>query len=286
MSETYCGKSCELCPQREANNCPGCKSLPYSEGCTIAPCCRNSGYDNCSSCAFSTTCEKLGGRDSVPDHRYASLAKDSASREYSAAHAEEACRRLTTLFWLQIVSLAISVLSNDLVVGVLPWLELPVLAASVVLLLLYGLTLLKLSPFSRFYRRAGILNFATLIASAVSPLFILINPLNLLLFLLPVLAAAILALVSTLTEFRGHIELLSAHDRALAAKWESLRAWYIGVVVVSVVAGLFSGRSSTTVYILLLTSAASFIIGIVVLIYLWRTAQFFKAMAGNGAWEL
>lgn len=54
----------------------------------------------------------------------------------------------------------------------------------------------------------------------------------------------------------------------------------------SVVAGLFSGRSSTTVYILLLTSAASFIIGIVVLIYLWRTAQFFKAMAGNGAWEL
>lgn len=214
MSETYCGKSCELCPQREANNCPGCKSLPYSDGCTIAPCCRNSGYDNCSSCAFSTTCEKLGGRDSVPDHRYASLAKDSASREYSAAHAEEACRRLTTLFWLQIVSLAISVLSNDLVVGVLPWLELPMLIASVVLLLLYGLTLLKLSPFSRFYRRAGILNFATLIASAVSPLFILINPLNLLLFLLPVLAAAILALVSTLTEFRGHIELLSAHDRA------------------------------------------------------------------------
>ena len=28
MSETYCGKDCGSCPQREAMNCPGCKTGP------------------------------------------------------------------------------------------------------------------------------------------------------------------------------------------------------------------------------------------------------------------
>jgi hypothetical protein len=44
MAETYCGKTCTSCIQKEALNCPGCKVGPgrqYSGECALAKCCRN-----------------------------------------------------------------------------------------------------------------------------------------------------------------------------------------------------------------------------------------------------
>ena len=46
MAETYCGKVCRECEQKEALSCPGCKLGPgklYGGDCELAKCCREKG---------------------------------------------------------------------------------------------------------------------------------------------------------------------------------------------------------------------------------------------------
>ena len=56
MAETYCGKICAECAQKETLNCSGCKAGPgrqFGGDCKLAKCCRAKGHQECATCGFS-----------------------------------------------------------------------------------------------------------------------------------------------------------------------------------------------------------------------------------------
>ena len=72
MGESYCGKSCDSCPVREPENCPGCKNgpgSPWSGECELARCCRDKGHDSCNTCNLSYQCSMYNNREWQPDYR-------------------------------------------------------------------------------------------------------------------------------------------------------------------------------------------------------------------------
>ena len=72
MSETYCGKNCVECTQKDALNCPGCKTGPgrqFGGDCELAICVRSKGHETCETCGFKGNCGTLRGRDHIPDYR-------------------------------------------------------------------------------------------------------------------------------------------------------------------------------------------------------------------------
>lgn len=69
MAETYCGKSCLECGQKDVLNCPGCKAGPgkqYGGDCELAKCCRSKGHQECSTCGFNGNCGTLRSKDRMP----------------------------------------------------------------------------------------------------------------------------------------------------------------------------------------------------------------------------
>ena len=72
MAETYCGKTCADCSQKETLSCPGCKAGPgkqYGGDCKLAKCCIEKGHQECSTCGFNGHCGTLHGRICMPDDR-------------------------------------------------------------------------------------------------------------------------------------------------------------------------------------------------------------------------
>lgn len=68
MENSYCGKDCEDCLDREAVGCPGCKNGPGKEDgtlCEIARCCSNKYKNFCEACDSSESCVMLSGRETM-----------------------------------------------------------------------------------------------------------------------------------------------------------------------------------------------------------------------------
>ena len=75
-----CGKDCESCTVREAEQCPGCRHIADFGECEIVSCCKDKGHESCSTCTQQTWCPTVQKSISMPKYR----------REKADAEAENA----------------------------------------------------------------------------------------------------------------------------------------------------------------------------------------------------
>lgn len=279
MTDTYCGKNCTDCSQKEALSCPGCKAGPgkrYGANCQLAKCCIAKGHQDCSTCGFHEHCSTLQRKDSMPSSRLAAIEAETERKAALAKRAPILGKWLWILFWLVIPSTIASVLGNDTVIEWVPALFVPSLVLSAICSFTYGGILVKLGSEEAQYRTAGI---CSLISGSVSLLIACVSggaeaPNWTLLFSLP---AAIIALVGEYNEFSAHSKVLSDLDDTLSADWNSLWKWFIGtygammgsilIILIAPILGLL---------VLIAAAIGLIVVSIIKLVYLYKTAKLFR----------
>ncbi len=280
MTETYCGKNCTDCPSREVLTCPGCKAGPgkqYSGDCQLAKCCLEKGHQECATCGFNGHCGTLRGKEQIPERRINDIETQKRQAAAIAKRAPILGKWLWILFWLIIPSTVASLMTNKTIVGWIPSISIPGLVLGAICSLVYGGILLKLASEEERYRTAGI---CSLISGAVGVLIACISgggdaPTWTLLLSLP---ASILSLVGEYNEFTAHSLVLNGVDSEQAEQWTSLWKWYIGMFGVMLGSILLIAIAPILGLLVVLAAAIGVaIVGIVKLVYLYRTAKLFQA---------
>lgn len=277
MSNTYCGKSCESCAQKEQKLCPGCRPGPgrsWSGDCEIAVCCRDKGHETCDTCTNKRYCGKRSQRDGMIDRRERKTAEQAAQRAELARKAPFLYKWLSILFWLVIPATVASLLAMEAMANVAPKVYLFGKYLTVVCGLVYGLVLLRLAKENLTYRTAGVLRLVTAAAS-----LLLVSGKNAaanwtLLISLP---AAVVGLVGTYQEYMAHAGVLSGVDDFRAERWRMLWKWRLALIIApfaSIVVILIFRLLG--VLVLVAALIGNLVIGIVELYYLWQTKQAFR----------
>ncbi len=276
MAETYCGKNCIECVQKESLNCQGCKTGPgrqFGEDCELAKCVRDKGHETCETCGFKGNCGTLRSRDNMPDYCRRKIEAEEMRKAAIAKRAPILGKWLWIIFWLIIPGTIGSLMANESTAKILPGLYMPGQIINAICSLTYGAILLKLGSEEDRYRTAGI---CALIAGGVSAVVAMITGTGeeaawTLLFTLP---AAVVVMVGEYNEYMGHSAVLSGVDNELSEKWEVLWKWYIG---------LFLGMFGCIIVMLIIPVLGAFailgcaigtvVVSILKLIYLYRTAK-------------
>ena len=279
MAETYCGKSCESCTQKEQKLCPGCRLGPgraWSGDCEIAVCCRDKGHETCGTCTNSRYCGKRGRRDVMPDYRRRRQEAEADRKELLARQAPFMGKWLWILFWLVIPGTVASILGMDALAAAAPGVYLFGKYLGVACSLAYGLILLKVASKHDVYRTAGILRLVTAAASLALALLAGKGSVTgwALLISLP---GGVVGLVATYQEYMAHASVLDSLDRTLAEKWRTLWKWYIGVFIATfgslVVMLMFQLLG---LLVLLAAVIGMVVVEILALVYLYQSAKEFR----------
>ncbi len=168
MWESYCGKACEVCPARDAGDCPGCRSGPgsaWSGECDIARCCRNSGHESCDTCTKRTSCGLYDSRERQSEYRARRRADEAEMRGRNAEKAAYMTKWLTPLFWLNIATIAANLMTDENVLGVLPALYWPGTILSLVCYVGIIVTLFKLKAQDELYGKSAGMQIVSLVLS-------------------------------------------------------------------------------------------------------------------------
>lgn len=280
MAETYCGKTCAQCVEKEIS-CPGCKFGPARQpdgDCAIALCCREKGHQDCTTCSFNATCYTLRGKDRMPEYRSKAV---EAERIRTAALTKRATvfgRWLWVLFWLIILNTITSVLtvktfteanSVRFIIGSV---------LSTVCALACGAILIRLSFEEERYRIAGI---CVLASNAIGALQYVPSISGSVLWIL------LLSVVTVMISSYGAYQELEAHsavivdlDSKLAEKWSTLFKAYILMFLALLCNILFALISPFLGGLFGFVSALGLIVvSGLKLVYLYRTAKLFKNYA-------
>ena len=269
MSETYCGKSCQTCGYRAETSCRGCLEEASRE-CKLALCCRQKGHKTCDSCTYNTQCGMYRGRDTAPQYR---LAQKKAELEYQQELRERGsflAKWIWVLFWLfipaNIASVIVQWMPSIQVVGYL--LD---FACGVV----YSVVLLRIASRAEGYRWAGILILITALLDG-GAIFIS----NEALALTVSLCSAILSFFSCYNEFNAHADVLAGLDNELSDQWRKLWKWML-IATIAMIVGVIFTVIVIGALVFLAAIIALLVIGILKLVYLFRTAQTFQDVAAR-----
>lgn len=282
MAETYCGKSCAECVQKEQLNCQGCKFGPgrqFGGDCKLAKCVMEKGHETCETCSFKGNCGTLRGRENIPDDRRRKMEAEAARKAEAAKQAPILSKWLWIIFWLIIPSSIGGLLTNQTIVQYVPGLNFPGQIINTICFVIYGVALLKLAGVDDRYKKAGIYllirgGVSIVVALAVGTTNAAQTPPWTLLLTIP---AAIIALIGEYNEYMGHSAVLTGVDNELSEKWATLWKWYIG---------LFLGMFGCILVMLLIpilgalaliaAAIGILVVAILKLVYLYRTAKFFR----------
>lgn len=280
MAETYCGKSCSECAQKEMLNCPGCKAGPgrqFDGDCELAECARTKGHETCDTCGFHGNCGTVRGRFRQPEYRKTKQESELWQKQATAKRARILGKWLWILFWLIVPSTVADLMTSEVFMGAVPGVNMAGQILKAVCSLAYGILLLKVASEEDRYRTAGI---CTLAGAGISGLVAgfsggaATQPWTLIL----TVPAAVIGLVGQYHEFMAHGTVLREIDNDLSGKWEVLWKWYIGLylgmfgcIVVSVLMPLLGAIA------LLATGIGVLVVGILKLVYLYRTAKTCRA---------
>lgn len=278
MAETYCGKACEDCTQREAMQCPGCRTGPGREiggDCELARCVRGKGHETCGTCLNRMSCGTFQRRERMPEERRKKQEAREYERQRLARRAPFLGKWLWLLFWLVVPGTLASLMSLEIFQTSAPGLFLFGKITNFAVSLVYGLILLKLGTEEDGYRTAGT---CSLVSAAVSILLTLLtggeNPGWTLIFSLP---AAAVGLYGEYREYMTHSAILRGVDNTQADNWESLWKWYIGTYI-AMFGGIFLMFIIPVLGLLVILAGAIglVVVGITQLVYLYRTAKLFR----------
>lgn len=279
MTETYCGKTCENCAQKEILNCFGCKSGPgdrFNGDCTLADCCREKGHQQCSTCGFSGTCNTLRSKDRMPEYRLKAAEAEKMQKAAIAERAPVLEKWLMVLFWLIIPGSIASIMTNETVAASVPALLMPGQVLSTITSLAYGFILLRLSSEAECYRKSGI---CALVCGGAGILIACFSgstptPVWMLAITIP---TAIVSILGEYYEFMAHSSVLTGVDNLLSDRWTTLWRWYIGsfcamlgsILLLAIVPLL-------GLLVTLVAAIAMVVVDIMKLVFLYRTARVFK----------
>ena len=279
MAETYCGKSCGDCTRKAELNCSGCKSGPgkwYGGDCKLAKCARDKGHETCETCGLRDRCGTHRSREDMPDDRIRRIAAEEKRKAAIAKRAPVLGKWLWIMFWLNIPGNIGSLMMNDSTVNVLPGLFVPGLIISAICSFIYGAILLKLGSEEDRYRTAGTCVLIVGVFNALTAMISAGSEGSNWMLTLKVLALVV-ALVGEYNEYVAHSAVLSGVDNELSQKWEVLWKWYIGLLL-----GTFGCLFVALILPILGAIAAlgcsvgSIVVGILKLVYLYRTAKEFR----------
>ena len=273
MNQTYCGKNCEYCGYLSSGECGGCAAV-WRE-CEIANCCREKGHGDCTTCNFQNSCLKLNKKDYAPEKRVQNREWERKKQAAQAAKEAEFVRRapffgkwLWVLFCLSVFMVALSFLTTDSMADWFPALQQPVKLLEKVCSLIYGVLLLKLATEEEGYRGAGICYIA---AAVIGILGGNIPGLG----VIASLAAAVVSLVGTYQEYTAHAAVTAEVDYDLSEKWKKLWTWYLlamGALILSILLMFIV----IGIFLALAASVAVLVLGILEMVYLYRTAKLFR----------
>ncbi|MBQ8390684.1 MAG: hypothetical protein IJX52_06875 [Oscillibacter sp.] len=203
-------------------------------------------------------------------------AVDPEQREAALCRAPVLGKWLWVLFWLVVPGTIAGILTMDAFEETAFYTFGTVLNA--VCTLAYGFILLKMSDVCGHYRTACICMVVSAAGNAAveliwedgSPTWVL----------LPLVLLAIAALAGVYREYLGHSEMLEGVDGELAEKWRKLWKWYIISFAVTI-GGIFAALISPVlaIFVVLGGAIAAVVVSILKLVYLYRTAKVFRALA-------
>lgn len=278
MAETYCGKNCAECTDKEKLGCTGCKTGSgklWPEECELAKCCREKGHQTCETCIFHESCAIWRRWNDIPEQRLRKRADEEERKERIAQKSLFLGKWLWVLFWLVIPMTLASVMTNETVASWFPFLNFWGKFLNISCSTAYGVILLILSSEEKHYRVSGI---CALAAAAVSLLLINVPVgMGALVLTLP---AAVAGVIGEYHEYMGHAEVAGDVDAELSVKWMTLWKWYIGMF-----AGLFGGIIVMMIIpilgllVLLAAAIGTLAVTILKLVYLYRTANWFRTYA-------
>ncbi len=287
MWESYCGKACEVCPARDAGDCPGCRSGPgsaWSGECDIARCCRNSGHESCDTCTKRTSCGLYDSRERQSEYRARRRADEAEMRGRNAEKAAYMTKWLTPLFWLNIATIAANLMTDENVLGVLPALYWPGTILSLVCYVGIIVTLFKLKAQDELYGKSAGMQIVSLVLSLLGLGYLdsLIVS-HLMLSLLISLAAAVFDLLATCYEFTAHSRVLVGVSATMSESWRKLWRWFIyAYVAMFFVVFLVLAFASLAALLALASTVVILVVSVLRYVYLWRTLRCFRSLTGEG----
>ena len=274
MNETYCGKDCLVCAEREQTGCVGCQS--QRQLCTIAQCCADKGHEKCETCAFRDGCRKLLGRDRMPSYIQRQREFQQLAREKAIAREAEAARNapimakwLWLMLWMNVPALIINLL------GEIERLSVVSEIGGAVCSLIVCWMLLQLKTVDERYRKAALLTAVSVVLNLAASF---INSTGLTLLVL--VPAAIASLMGAYTEYQTHGDVVGTVDVVLGEKWRKLWKWQIisigsmlGGVVFMLIVPLLGAL------VVLVSAVAGAVVVIMTIVNLYRSAQAFRKIA-------
>lgn len=287
MAETYCVKTCESCSQKEALNCPGCKAGPgrlLQGTCEIAQCCRSKGHETCLTCTTKPYCGKFSGRANMPEYFARKQRTAQEHKDMVARRAPFLGKWLWLLFWLVVPSEIAGLMTNDTVAGWFPALLVPGQILTAVTLIAYGGILWVLREEDERYRTAAKCTFASAVLSVITLLIGSAEALSGIVVILT-LGNGVVAMFGEYNEYTAHATVTNILDSHLSEQWDNLWKWYIGTfaatlgsaVLAIVVAAMQLGLLAILLMLAMVAAAiGTAVVGILKLVYLYRTAQLFR----------
>ena len=258
MADTYCGKTCGQCIKKQNDECVGCvteKEDGRSLSCEVASCCKSLHHNSCYKCGSRETC--------VTYHR----AKTPCAGFLGAW--------IGVLFIISIAGVIASIFSIDL------FQDRIVKAGTIIEIVIdvvYVIILVLLAKANYSYKLAAImglvmqgLNITAILKGKESVLGIILS-----------LVALVVGLVGQYNELDAHANVLYDINDELAGKWRTL--WniticaYLALIVGTI--GLFVIPSLGANFVLI-GAFGLVVIGILKLVYLYKTSKTFIAISGR-----
>ena len=297
--DTYCGKACDGCTAKESLDCSGCKQFSHSEisRCAIARCCQDKHLASCCNCGYHETCNKLRHAAEVPQQRLQSLQRyaknqqaenafQQAKQAWITTHAPQLSRWLSWMLVLSLLSdglwilfiLTLAFRSFDF----LPTARLPLAVLAPLSTALCASCAFFLVPACSTYRSAARSGLAATPFALFATLLTVHKPASLG-FILPLLPALILFLISQYSLAASQATVAEKVDPMLSRRWHKLRKWQVGMLIACYFfpfCGLFLLTIPILGYALYgiispLLPCGSLAVELVRLYFLYRTAKLF-----------
>jgi len=282
MRESYCGKLCSACVEKQAGRCASCLSgpgRPVVGVCEIASCAREKGNESCDTCTYRAQhgCGKFSRKDDRLKQITEQMEKDTYAYAALLTRAAVLAKWLKPLFWMIVPNVIVSVLPLEAMGNLIPALQGTGQYLSALVTLVYGIILLCIRSCSRGYFFAGICSVAAALINVV--ITVTGGGPGALIFVLPSVVAV---LYGEYWEFTTHGKMLVGANDDLAGKWSLLWKWRIGITIAAY-ASVFLSLAAPIFGMLavLVLGIGMIVVGVLKLVYLYRTMKTFTALAAE-----
>lgn len=272
--KNYCGKDCETCAVREAEQCSGCRHIADFGECEIASCCKEKGHECCSTCTQRTWCPTVRKAVSMPKYRREKAEAEAETSRRNRKVAGIMVKWCVPLFWILLILEGVGLMES--LFEKAPTILLFFNGATILLYLLEAFCLYKMRPAADRYGKAALYTMLTAVFSGISG-FLSLGNIAQILTILIALPGAILSYLAVYHTYNAHSNAVTDADGELAEKWEKLWKWTIYALV-----GMFLAVPAAALLgvlgllLLLVAMVVTAICGVLKLVYLYRMIGIFR----------